>query len=109
MDNSTNKLVPELRFPEFVNDGEWEEKVLSEITDAVFDGTHQTPTYTEKGVPFLALRILLVEIKINIFPEKITNLRQIKTNHTRAIFYSQELAKLDFQRLLIGITILVFM
>ena len=27
----TNKLIPELRFPEFVNDGEWEIKAVSEV------------------------------------------------------------------------------
>lgn len=31
MENQTNKLIPELRFPEFVNDGEWEEKKLDEV------------------------------------------------------------------------------
>ncbi len=25
---SKNKLIPELRFPEFENDGEWDEKIL---------------------------------------------------------------------------------
>ena len=29
---ATKKLIPELRFPEFVNDGEWEEKSIGEIT-----------------------------------------------------------------------------
>jgi len=48
-------LIPELRFPEFINEGEWEENVLSNITDAIFDGTHQTPTYTESGIPFFSV------------------------------------------------------
>ncbi|MBP6585439.1 MAG: restriction endonuclease subunit S [Flavobacterium sp.] len=52
---SKEKLIPELRFPEFKNDGEWEENVLSNITDAIFDGTHQTPTYTESGIPFFSV------------------------------------------------------
>ncbi len=47
--------VPKYRFKEFVNDGEWEEKTLSKITDAIFDGTHQTPNYTDKGVPFFSV------------------------------------------------------
>lgn len=48
-------LVPELRFPEFVEDGEWVEEVLSKITTAIFDGTHQTPTYIEQGIPFYSV------------------------------------------------------
>ena len=48
-------LIPELRFPEFNNAGEWKENVLSNITDAIFDGTHQTPTYTESGIPFFSV------------------------------------------------------
>ncbi len=52
---SKEKLIPELRFPEFENEEEWEENILSNITDAVFDGTHQTPTYTESGIPFFSV------------------------------------------------------
>lgn len=33
--NNQNKLEPRLRFPEFVNDGEWESKELSEITTRI--------------------------------------------------------------------------
>ena len=28
-----NKMIPELRFPEFVNDGEWEEKELKNVVE----------------------------------------------------------------------------
>lgn len=49
------KMIPDLRFPEFNNAGEWKENVLSNITDAIFDGTHQTPTYTESGIPFFSV------------------------------------------------------
>lgn len=49
------KTLPKLRFKEFEKDGEWEEKILSKITDAIFDGTHQTPIYTEKGIPFFSV------------------------------------------------------
>ena len=31
MNNETNKLIPELRFPEFVNDGEWNEEKIEEV------------------------------------------------------------------------------
>ncbi len=50
-----NALVPELRFPAFKNSDGWEEKRLNQITDSIFDGTHQTPRYTEQGVPFFSV------------------------------------------------------
>jgi restriction endonuclease S subunit len=50
---------PRLRFPEFQNAGEWEVKPLSEVTSAVFDGTHQTPTYTTSGIPFYSVENLI--------------------------------------------------
>lgn len=33
---------------------EWEEKKLSEVAN-IYDGTHQTPIYVEKGVPFYSV------------------------------------------------------
>jgi len=50
---------PSLRFPEFQKGREWGEKKLSEITSAIFDGTHQTPTYTEAGIPFYSVENLI--------------------------------------------------
>ena len=52
-------LVPKLRFPEFRDEGGWAERQLSEITTAIFDGTHQTPTYTDEGVPFYSVENLV--------------------------------------------------
>jgi type I restriction enzyme S subunit len=49
------ETVPRLRFPEFREAGEWEERRLEQISDAIFDGTHQTPAYTEEGVPFFSV------------------------------------------------------
>ncbi|MFD1363281.1 restriction endonuclease subunit S [Lentibacillus salinarum] len=46
------KLVPKRRFEEF--DYEWNTYILSDITD-VYDGTHQTPKYVNKGVMFLSV------------------------------------------------------
>ena len=48
---SMEKLVPEIRFKKF--DTNWINHALSQITD-VYDGTHQTPVYTETGVMFLS-------------------------------------------------------
>jgi len=53
----SSKLVPKLRFKEF--SGEWEEKKLKDITSAIFDGTHQTPKYTDKGIPFFSVENLI--------------------------------------------------
>ncbi|MDU9832783.1 restriction endonuclease subunit S, partial [Staphylococcus aureus] len=46
------KNVPELRFPGF--EGEWEEKKLGEVAK-IYDGTHQTPKYTNEGIKFLSV------------------------------------------------------
>ena len=46
------QTVPEIRLDGF--EGEWEIRKLSEVSD-VYDGTHQTPNYTESGVKFLSV------------------------------------------------------
>ena len=46
------KCVPEIRFAGFTDD--WEQRKLGEVVD-IFDGTHQTPKYTDKGVMFLSV------------------------------------------------------
>ncbi len=53
------ETLPKLRFPEFRDAGEWEEKRLQDITSSVFDGTHQTPTYTLEGIPFYSVENLI--------------------------------------------------
>jgi type I restriction enzyme S subunit len=53
------QTVPTLRFKEFEDSGEWEVKLLNEISPAVFDGTHQTPTYTENGIPFFSVENII--------------------------------------------------
>lgn len=50
--SNENRNVPELRFPGF--EDEWEENVLGEVV-YVYDGTHQTPKYTNEGVKFLSV------------------------------------------------------
>lgn len=55
MPEKKKSVVPPLRFPEFRDAGEWEVKQLKHISPAIFDGTHQTPNYTEKGVPFFSV------------------------------------------------------
>ncbi|WP_436708088.1 restriction endonuclease subunit S [Lactiplantibacillus plantarum] len=43
---------PQLRFKGF--DDPWEQRKLGEVTD-IFDGTHQTPKYTDSGVKFVSV------------------------------------------------------
>lgn len=49
------KTVPQRRFPEFRDAPPWRAKALNQISPSIFDGTHQTPTYTEEGVPFFSV------------------------------------------------------
>ena len=52
-------VVPKLRFPEFDGAAEWKPQRLDEVSSSIFDGTHQTPTYTEEGVPFYSVENLI--------------------------------------------------
>ena len=46
------QTIPEIRLDGF--EGEWEIRKLNEVSE-VYDGTHQTPNYTESGVKFLSV------------------------------------------------------
>jgi len=41
--------VPKLRFPEFWDAGDWEEKRLGVLAEKISDGIHSTPIYDENG------------------------------------------------------------
>ncbi|RGI30990.1 restriction endonuclease subunit S [Melissococcus sp. OM08-11BH] len=47
-----DELVPEIRFAGFTD--AWEQRKLGEVSD-IFDGTHQTPKYTESGIKFVSV------------------------------------------------------
>src|SRR5690606_1156931 len=47
---SKDKLIPELRFPEFVNEGEWDVKELSELGNLINGLTYSPDDVTEKGL-----------------------------------------------------------
>ncbi|ATH85795.1 restriction endonuclease subunit S [Brochothrix thermosphacta] len=70
-----HKNIPEIRFSGFTN--EWEQRKLSEIVD-IYDGTHQTPKYTDSGVKFVSV-------------ENISNLKTEKYISQQA--YDKEYAK----------------
>lgn len=43
----------------FANPGDdWEEKTLEYVCDKITDGTHNTPTYTSAGIPFITVKNL---------------------------------------------------
>lgn len=42
------RLIPELRFPEFINEGQWEEKVLSDVSD-ITNGKANAQDHIEGG------------------------------------------------------------
>lgn len=50
MNNPTNKLIPELRFPEFLNDGEWVENKLDKLGKLIGGLTYSPSDVREKGL-----------------------------------------------------------
>ncbi len=46
--NKENKLIPELRFPEFKNEGEWDEKTLIDVCD-ITNGKANAQDHVENG------------------------------------------------------------
>lgn len=46
------KYAPEIRLNGF--DDDWKKKYLSDVAD-IYDGVHQTPQYTDKGIMFLSV------------------------------------------------------
>ena len=47
---SKEKLIPELRFPEFKNEGEWEEEKLSIISEVIMGSSPSSSSYNENGI-----------------------------------------------------------
>ncbi len=43
------KNIPKFRFPEFLDDGEWEEVELELLSLKISDGIHSTPVYDDNG------------------------------------------------------------
>jgi type I restriction enzyme S subunit len=50
-----DKLIPELRFPEFENDGEWDKPKLSSVSDVIMGSSPSSLSYNENkiGLPLL--------------------------------------------------------
>lgn len=52
------ETIPKLRFPEFENDGEWNEIKLSELLETVIDNRGKTPPLSEGGYPLVEVNAL---------------------------------------------------
>ena len=62
------KTTPALRFPEFQNAGEWEQKTLEKIASKIGDGIHGTPKYIDNSEYFFVNGNNLVNGQIVISP-----------------------------------------
>lgn len=53
--SNENKLIPELRFPEFENEGEWDKPKLSSVSDVIMGSSPSSLSYNENkiGLPLL--------------------------------------------------------
>jgi restriction endonuclease S subunit len=48
--NNENKLVPRLRFPEFLKEGNWEDKILKQVSDVTSGQSPSGESYNEEGI-----------------------------------------------------------
>ena len=90
------KLLPEIRFKEFKNDGDWGEYALSKITTAVFDGTHQTPIYVENGVPFFSVENIVSGNKNKFISKKDYELATSKNKPEKGDILLTRIGKIGF-------------
>jgi type I restriction enzyme S subunit len=95
---SKRALTPRLRFPEFRDKGEWEEKRLSEITSAIFDGTHQTPTYTETGISFYSVENLITGSANKFISKKDYDLATKKNKPEKGDILLTRIGKIGFSQ-----------
>jgi len=65
--------------------GEWEVKRLKHISPAIFDGTHQTPNYIGKGVPFFSVENIVSGNKNKYISMEDYIARQSKINRKKGI------------------------
>lgn len=71
MNKTENKLVPELRFPEFKNDGEWEIKEVEDFFSVGSSKRVLQKDWTNKGIPFYRTRELVSLSKHEPFSSEI--------------------------------------
>jgi len=56
MNNKSNKLIPELRFPEFANDGEWSERLLDTLGKTISGLSGKSGDDFREGKPFVTYK-----------------------------------------------------
>lgn len=87
MNNKINKLIPELRFPEFMNDGEWNEEVLGKISEIVRGGSPRPiqdfQTIDKDGLNWLKIADVsseskyIIETKERVIKEALSSTREV--------------------------------
>lgn len=89
MNNKINKLIPELRFPEFVNDGEWNEEELGKISEIVRGGSPRPiqdfQTTDKDGLNWLKIADVsseskyIIETKERVIKEALSSTREVSS------------------------------
>ncbi|MCH7415299.1 restriction endonuclease subunit S [Belliella sp. R4-6] len=80
---STDKLIPEFRFPEFLNEGEWKEKQLGEIAEIKRGAASQHLSYVEdksKGIRLLRINDFLSDTPVYVKDSDDIKRFRVKTN-----------------------------
>jgi type I restriction enzyme S subunit len=80
---TTNKLIPELRFPEFVNEGEWVETTLDELADIKRGAASQHLKYVNeegKGIRLLRINDFLSDSPVYVEDSEEMKRYRVKTN-----------------------------
>jgi type I restriction enzyme S subunit len=87
MNKATKKLVPELRFPEFVKDGEWVEKKLGELGQFIGGGTpdRSNSDYWIGDIPWISSSDICENDIHNISTTRFINENAIKQSATKII------------------------
>lgn len=92
------ETVPKLRFKEFKRVGGWVEKSLNEISPIIFDGTHQTPSYTEAGVPFFSVENIVSGNKNKFISREDYLLATIKNKPGKGDVLITRIGKIGFSK-----------
>lgn len=87
MNKTENKLVPELRFPEFVNDGEWEVKNLGQLGIFLGGGTpdRSNSNYWIGNIPWISSSDISENNIHNISITRFINENAIKQSATKIV------------------------
>lgn len=87
MNKETNKNIPELRFPEFVEDGEWVEKRFGDIGEFLGGGTpsRSNSEYWIGNIPWISSSDISEEDIHNISISQFINEEAVKASATKII------------------------